>query len=368
MRVENETTSTIPSQLKAGGDIRLVLATGCQSGCNFCHLEGHKSSDEIGQLNPALVGWKDPNKKNIPLIDKLGNAVRSSDVQAAIDITKKLGMDNIHLTGGEPTLHPDIIGIISRIKEEGLSVAITTHGEISPSKFDEILYSGVDSINFSLHAITPMQYVAMDLIAQRKARTSPDEALNYAKVRLRNKQANIRRAIAYQNEFPDRFKVKTNTVVLNADTTREIIEWCNNEGVSPRIQRDLNNKSDSQILIDNVISELDAYPIQEDVAIGDSSGSGIMYEYKGGQFKVKEFGDIYIDEMCKSCTKKDTPGCREHFYGVRVEGGGIVSTCIDVQTQGVTVFSQDEFLSAKEGVPTAIAKQYAQMEEVLLKE
>ncbi len=354
----------VPTQLKAGGDIRLVVATGCQSGCNFCHLEGHKTSNEIGQLNPALIGWKDPNKKFIPLIDKLGNAARSADVQSAIAITKKLGMENIHLTGGEPTLHPDILSTITQIREAGLTVALTTHGEINPSRFEEILQSGVNSINFSLHAITPEQYMAMDLIAQRKA---PEEAYKYARVRLNNKHTNIRRAVEYEKENADNFKVKTNTVVLNTETTKEIINWCNQEGVSPRIQRDLNHKEDSQVIINQVIADLDANPIREDIAIGDSSGSGTLYEYSGGQFKVKEFGDIYIDEMCNECEKKDTPGCREHFYGVRVEGEGRVSTCIDVQVPGVTVFSQEDFLQAKSGVPVAIAKQYIEMEEELQK-
>lgn len=349
--------NSIPKVKKAGADIRLVLHTGCQSGCDFCHLEGNKSQQEIGTLNYALTGWRNPNKKDLPFIERLGNAVKTSDVAYAIDIGQAMGLKNIHLTGGEPTLSPELPSIIKQIKDAGLTVSLTTHGEINSYRFGRLLEYGLKSINFSVHALTPEQYLAMDLIAQEQSEHSPDKALAYAKHRLMLKKANIITALMFANQSNGNFKVATNTVVRNPQTALQIIKWLNKVGITPRLQKDLNNKSASQQAILDIIGMLRAYPTLEEIAVGDSSGSGIYYTYNGGEFKVKQFGDIYIPGMCDQCPLKGSTGCRERFYGIRVSSSGI-STCIDVQTPGKTMFSFSQFLDSQNPIAYQIKETY----------
>ena len=341
-----------------GGTVRITMLSSCQSGCDFCHLEGHKTSNEIGTLNPAIADWKKSGR--------LDNAVKGEDIQSAIDIAKALNLDNINLTGGEPSLHPHTPEYIKIMADAGLSVAMTTHAEIYSKKFEEILHSGLEWVIISLHAITPEQYLAMDLVAQQMAKSkSHEEALRYAKMRLDKKFSNIALAVDAQKKGLIK-GVITNTVLLNLEQARGIILYCNELGILPRVQRDLNNKRKSQGLLDSLINSLNSTLTKEIQAIGDSSGAGFDYEFqdpisgKKGCFRVKDFGDLYVDEMCNGCAKKDTDFCRERFYGVRIEPGH-VRTCIDYDHFNLTNFETQGFIDQvrHEGtVPHAIMKQY----------
>ncbi len=346
---------------KSGGDIRLIMTTSCQSGCDFCHLEGNTAKDKDGTLNPILSDWM-KRSKSLPLVERLTHPFRVTDVPKVAEVAKKIGNSHVHLTGGEPTIHPEIVEIISAFKQSGVVVGMTTNGEIAPKIFKNIMTSGIDKINFSLHALTCEEYLAMDLIAQGLARNnSHDIALNYAATRLKNKQTNLEAAAEYS--ATSSLKIAANTVVRDADTTINIIKLCHKLGIKCRLQRNLNHKDASDIVLGEVITRSGAQLISIDKAIGDSSGSGKNYISNFGNFRVKEFGEIYIPNMCDQCPLKGTDECREKFYGLRIENGQ-VGTCLDVATEGKTRFSIDEFLllTDKPGsVPHEISQSYKNM-------
>ncbi|GEM_PF-2831342 len=360
---EPAVSRSIETTYKTGGDIRFVLLTSCQSGCDFCHLEGHRSPDEVGALNEALSGWKTADRL-LPLFNRLGNPVTMEDVDYVVLIAKKFGLRKVQLTGGEPSLHPNASVIISRLAQGGMSVGMTTHGEVNTPYFESLLRAGLSGVNFSLHAVIPEQYVAMDLVAQEvRDRRGKERALRFAQAKLDKKMRNMRQAVRYAQEEDRRFSVKANTVVQDVRTAIAVVEWCNREGVDVRLQRDISCKEQSNTLIEEVVRMLEAVPAREDIAIGDSSGSGTDYTYPRGRFKLKTFGDIYVATMCDDCDFKDTSQCRERFYGIRVEHGK-VTTCIDRVAAGITSFSILEFLDQLDkntGVPTFISQQYADM-------
>lgn len=343
---------------KAGGALRITLLTSCQSGCDFCHLEGHKTQSELRTLNPAISSWRTTGR--------LVNLVTKDDIESAIQIAKKMDLDAINLTGGEPTLHPDLKEIISRLNQEGFSVAMTTHAEIPQKKFMEYLEAGLEWVIVSFHSLNPEQYLAMDLVAQElEQKYNREVALRYAEKRLKMKLGNIEYAIEKSNKG-ELEGIVTNTVLLNLDQAKGIINYCNEKGILPRVQRDLNEPEKSQVLFDELISDLDAECFKEYEAVGDSSGAGFDYSYfdknsgKKYLFRFKDFGHVYVDKMCDGCNKKDTKYCREKFYGVRLERG-IIRTCIDLNRKGVTLFSHEDFieqLDVSDSVPGQIAKQY----------
>lgn len=345
---------------KPGGDVRLTLLTSCHSGCNFCHLEGHKSEGELGTLNEALSGWKDPSLRHIPLesrLEQTGRLVGRQDVVMAIQITQELGLGRLHLTGGEPTLHPHLVSIIQTIKQAGLTTGITTHGEYGPDLTEKLITAGVNSINYSMHAATPEDYLMMDLVAQRYPK---ENGLKYAGGRLAQKKTNILLANRYQNERPD-FRAKVNSVVQSYDATMRVVEWCLGNDIDLRLQRDLNNKETSYKVILDILDQIGAKPIRQELAELDSSGAGITYQLPSEKkLKVKFFGDIYVDEMCNDCILMDTENCRERFYGVRVEKDKVI-TCIDVLEAGRTSFDHQQFIEearSGQGVPGRIKEQY----------
>ncbi len=120
-----------------------VFTIGCNFDCAFCH-------------NPELV---DPNKiKNQPIISEkyffefLG--------------TRQGVLEGVCITGGEPTLQPDLIDFIKKIKDLGFAVKLDTNGS-SPDVLKNLItppspplikggYGGVD-------------YIAMDIKAPPKS-------------------------------------------------------------------------------------------------------------------------------------------------------------------------------------------------------
>lgn len=350
---------------KLGATVRLTLLTSCQSGCNFCHLEGFKTASEIGRLNPAIAAWKSSKQ--------LDNPASRIDTLRTIEVAASLNLKNVNITGGEPTLHPELQAVISELNAAGLSVSITTHGELSPEKFARYLTPDLDWIVFSLHAIEPEDYLKMDLVAQEIAiKHSHADAMRFAAYRLSNKQANLLAALKAQQAGVIG-GVMTNTVVMGVQQTRKIIEYCNALGLTPRIQRDLNDKAGSQLLVDSLIQSVSAECIGVQQAIGDSSGSGVDYFYtdpltgSSHSFRLKDFGEVYVDAMCNHCELRGSLACREKFYGVRVEKGR-VRTCIDLDIDTRTTFDPDIFIAQLRipgSIPHAIAQQYTAAMDIL---
>lgn len=320
--------------------IRFALLTSCQSGCDFCHLEGEKQLYEIGTLNPALAGWK--QKTCGSLLERLDGAVSVMDVEKVIDFAHHIGANAIHLTGGEPTLHPQICDFIKMIKRECLRVTVTTHGEIGSDILNRMIDSGIDSLNFSMHVMEPDQYLAMDMVAQEKQRKyGINNAMKYAAGRLQLKKDAIESAKAHCDihGYPI---VKINSVVRDAIQSIQILHWSEGHGIDCRFQKNLNEKAQSDIIISEIIKLLQAKLSGVVSSNGDSTRSSLTFsypagilnehEYEAGRFTVKEerIRQVFFDPMCDNCILKDTNRCRERFYGVRINNSE-GRLCMDVQ-------------------------------------
>ncbi len=68
------------------------------------------------------------------------------------EILASMGVDKVRLTGGEPTVHPDIVEIVSRIhKIPGIrTITMTTNGVRLPALVKPLKLAGLDRINISL--------------------------------------------------------------------------------------------------------------------------------------------------------------------------------------------------------------------------
>jgi len=107
-----------------------VFTQGCNMNCVFCH-------------NRCLVGQRghDPYQKE-------------DEVFAFLQRRRKF-LDGVVVTGGEPTLQPDLEGFIEKVKDMGFLVKLDTNGtrpEVLKKLFDKNL----------------VDYVAMDVKAPMK--------------------------------------------------------------------------------------------------------------------------------------------------------------------------------------------------------
>lgn len=102
-----------------------VFLAGCNLRCPFCH-------------NAALV-----------LPDRICQTMTDTDLLAFLQ-SRKRKLDGVCITGGEPTLHPELPHLIRAIRELGFQVKLDTNGT-HPQVLRELLQSGL------------LDYVAMDI-------------------------------------------------------------------------------------------------------------------------------------------------------------------------------------------------------------
>lgn len=79
----------------------IIFTIGCNFHCPYCH-------------NPELV-------------DETADELNEEDIFAFLERRKGL-LDAVTITGGEPTLHADLIDVITRIKAMGFLVKLDTNG------------------------------------------------------------------------------------------------------------------------------------------------------------------------------------------------------------------------------------------------
>jgi pyruvate formate lyase activating enzyme len=105
----------------------IIFLPGCNYRCRFCHAQ-------------HLIDPPD-HVESIPT-DSVLRALRR----------QRGWIDGVVLSGGEPTLHPDLLELIEAVREQGLLVKLDTNGS-KPDVLEKLLLMGV------------IDYVAMDIKA-----------------------------------------------------------------------------------------------------------------------------------------------------------------------------------------------------------
>jgi cyclic pyranopterin phosphate synthase len=76
-----------------------------------------------------------------------------------VRISRRHGLRKVRITGGEPLMRKNIIGLISSIKKTGVrDVSITTNGIMLSKHAKELKKAGLDRVNISLDTMDPAQY------------------------------------------------------------------------------------------------------------------------------------------------------------------------------------------------------------------
>ena len=110
----------------------LVFFGGCNLTCSYCH-------------NPTLV--LDPDQlPDFPMTDLLGELQRRRNF-----------IDGVVISGGEPTLDPQLLPLLRQIKELGLQIKLDTNG-LAPKVLKELIWEGlVDLVALDLKT-APARY------------------------------------------------------------------------------------------------------------------------------------------------------------------------------------------------------------------
>lgn len=114
--------------------LRLSLLDACNFRCIYCMPENAKFTTPKDRLNAHEIG-------------------------SIVKNLVSLGIEEIRLTGGEPTLSPDFMNIVRELSSLNVSkLAITTNGLNIAKFYPELKNSGVQSINFSLDTLDEKKF------------------------------------------------------------------------------------------------------------------------------------------------------------------------------------------------------------------
>lgn len=88
--------------------------------------------------------------------DKTSSPVPLEAMLRRIDRLADLGTTIITLSGGEPTLHPDLDAIIRRIRERGAIATLITNGYLlTPDRIQRLNRAGLDYLQISIDNVLP---------------------------------------------------------------------------------------------------------------------------------------------------------------------------------------------------------------------
>lgn len=115
-------------------NLRVSVTQRCNLRCPYCHKEG-----ETG--NPATEMSMD-------------------EILRMTRIGVDLGIERVKLTGGEPLIRPDILGIVDGIaKMQGVKdLSLTTNGTLLGPIAEDLRRSGLDRLNVSVPTLVPENF------------------------------------------------------------------------------------------------------------------------------------------------------------------------------------------------------------------
>ena len=114
--------------------LRISLTDKCNMRCVYCMTE-----DMVFQPNAELL--------------------TTAEIRRLVQIFARLGVDKIRLTGGEPTVHPDLLTIVRDIRATGITrISMTTNGLRLTELAAPLKEAGLERVNVSVDTLDPDRF------------------------------------------------------------------------------------------------------------------------------------------------------------------------------------------------------------------
>lgn len=114
--------------------LRISLTDKCNMRCVYC-----MSEDMVFQPNEQLL--------------------TTAEILRLVNLFARLGIDKIRLTGGEPTVHPDLIPIVRGIRAAGITrISMTTNGLRLADLAKPLKAAGLERVNISVDTLDPDRF------------------------------------------------------------------------------------------------------------------------------------------------------------------------------------------------------------------
>lgn len=261
--------------------IRVKLNSKCQYKCKFCHQEGNINTPEIDG-------------------DEL--------IEVLKFFNKNLGIQRVHFTGGEPTLYEEFAKLLQKLKKLGFINAVTSNGQFKTEALDILKEAGLNSINFSLHAIDTRNFLNIQNISLANISSS-----SWAKNCIERTKKNI---ISANNLIDTKVNCVVGEDIISA---QKILKFCAQNKIKLRFLNNLNIGEEAVVNIQKILAKNKAELINHEITFLSSSH---RLDYRMGNYKfgVKLIRPFFLNSLCNRCKFRNTNKCLESFYGIRLEG------------------------------------------------
>jgi MoaA/NifB/PqqE/SkfB family radical SAM enzyme len=114
-----------------------------------------------GPRHPVLVHIVPTRRCNLACrycneYDNFSQPVATAQMLHRIDLLAALGTAAVHLSGGEPLLHPELDTVIQRIRKHGMFAGVLTNGYgLSIDRIQRLNRSGLDYLQISVDNVEP---------------------------------------------------------------------------------------------------------------------------------------------------------------------------------------------------------------------
>jgi cyclic pyranopterin phosphate synthase len=307
-----EREADAPVNVAIDTSLRLKVLDQCGMACTFCHNEGTPVTvDNINKDKNLFTPAGKSNRVSIYLgtngVDFVSGMVKPDEAfsSALETLGDSVPFDEVHLTGGEPTLHPQLPEIVRSMADNELVVKITSNGERFYAVADQLKEAGLAKVVFSIFGTTPEELAAV----QGKKFNNP----KFAALKLDA----LDRSIKAANEVG--IAASANIVMPDSSHAERIKKVIEKYGdiCKIRILNSLDEGAESYNAVYELLADMGAEPKQVNITAG-ASGMSIDYVLPDGkEIGFKQIRHSYLDAVCNDCDHKGED-CDEGYYGVRM--------------------------------------------------
>lgn len=126
--------------------LRVSITSHCPFGCVYCAPD----LDEKAANSPS----------HLKIQSSQGHFLSPELFARNLDLlSRKINIKEIHLTGGEPTSHKDLLSIVDVAKKQGINeIALTTNGFYSRGLTNRLAEKGLTRMNFSVDSLDQLGF------------------------------------------------------------------------------------------------------------------------------------------------------------------------------------------------------------------
>ena len=319
--------SAVPVKVTQDRTLRVKITEACGPACTFCHNEGTPVAADNRRHAPGGYTVAGPSGRRSIYLASNGASFLPATIAPDEAFTRALRLlgealdvDEVHLTGGEPTLHPRLTRIVRVVRGAGLRARMTSNGETGLGPVQQAARAGLEAVTFSIFGTTPAELTSVQ--------GSRDITPARAEKKIRALRSAVHAALACQ------IGVNANIVVPDVTHAARVHALLDGFGshLSVRLLNSLDEGKQSLDAIEAILDGLGAVPVGQHLIAG-SSGWRTTYRLPSGRrIQVKRIRPVRLPGVCGDCRFNNPFDCQEGYYGVRLyrdrAGGYQVGVCL----------------------------------------